>query len=49
MEENEKNGRKGVSINFMTSYDRKKILEIEQYYNTNIEEMPEDIGSILVN
>jgi translation initiation factor 4A len=42
-------GRKGVSINFMTSYDRKKILEIEQYYNTNIEEMPEDIGSILVN
>ena len=42
-------GRKGVSINFMTNYDRKKILEIEQYYNTHIEEMPEDVSSILAN
>lgn len=40
-------GRKGVAINFMNNYDIKKIKEIEQYYNTFIEEMPEDITSIL--
>ena len=39
-------GRKGVAINFMTKYDTKKITDIESYYNTHIEEMPENIQSI---
>lgn len=33
-------GRKGMGINFITRRDIRKIKEIEQYYNTQIEEMP---------
>ena len=33
-------GRKGTSINFLTRYDVKKMKEIEEYYNTIIEELP---------
>jgi len=33
-------GRKGVGINFITRHDSKKIKEIEEYYNTSIEELP---------
>ena len=33
-------GRKGVAINFMTYYDIKNLHEIEKYYSTQIEEMP---------
>jgi len=33
-------GRKGMGINFITRRDLRKIKEIEQYYNTQIEEMP---------
>jgi translation initiation factor 4A len=40
-------GRKGVGINFVTNYDIEKIKNIEQFYQTHIEEMPEDIGAIL--
>jgi translation initiation factor 4A len=40
-------GRKGVGINFVTNYDTEKIKNIEQFYQTHIEEMPEDIGAIL--
>jgi len=40
-------GRKGVAINFMTYYDIKKLKTIEQYYHTQIEEMPADITNIL--
>jgi len=40
-------GRKGVGINFITNYDIEKIKNIEQFYETTIEEMPEDIGAIL--
>jgi len=39
-------GRKGVAINFITKYDHKKIKDIEDFYNTNMEEMPENIQSI---
>ena len=42
-------GRKGVAINFMTYYDTKKLKNIEQYYHTQIEEMPADITNILNN
>ena len=33
-------GRKGTSINFLTRYDVKKMKEIEEYYNTIVEELP---------
>lgn len=40
-------GRKGVSINFMTYYDSRKIKNIEQFYHTQIQEMPADISGLL--
>jgi translation initiation factor 4A len=39
-------GRKGVSINFITSEDVSTLREIEEFYNTVIEEMPEDISNL---
>ena len=41
-------GRKGVSINFVTKRDLFKIKEIEQYYNTQIEEMPMDFAKYAI-
>ena len=40
-------GRKGVAINFATYYDIKKIKNIEQFYNTQIDVLPEDISGLL--
>ena len=42
-------GRKGVAINFITYYDRKRMTNIEQYYNTELQPLPEDIGSLVTN
>ena len=33
-------GRKGMGINFITRRDVKKIKEIEEYYDTQIKELP---------
>lgn len=33
-------GRKGVAINFVTQEDIRALRELEQFYNTQIEEMP---------
>lgn len=33
-------GRKGVAINFITTYDKEKIKHIEKYYSTEILELP---------
>lgn len=40
-------GRKGVAINFITEDDVSKIKDIEQFYSTQIEEMPIDISNYL--
>ena len=40
-------GRKGVAINFVTAEDFDKLKEIEQFYSTQIEEMPKDIGKYI--
>lgn len=40
-------GRKGVSINFATYYDKKKIEDIEQHYCIEIEAMPDDLSCLL--
>jgi translation initiation factor 4A len=40
-------GRKGVSINFITAEDLPMHREIEKFYNTQIDEMPMDIASLI--
>lgn len=39
-------GRKGIAINFVTNQDVGMMREIEQFYSTQIDEMPADIGSL---
>lgn len=39
-------GRKGVAINFLTDTDVRVLREIEQFYNTNVEEMPMDVADL---
>ncbi|CAM8938220.1 unnamed protein product [Rhodiola kirilowii] len=40
-------GRKGVAINFVKSDDIKILRDIEQYYSTQIDEMPMNVGDLL--
>ena len=42
-------GRKGVAINFVVGEDINSIKAIEEYYATNIEELPEDIEQIIMS
>ena len=40
-------GRKGVAINFVTGKDYKQFKEIESFYDTKIEELPENIADYI--
>jgi translation initiation factor 4A len=40
-------GRKGVAINFLTSGDVQYMRDIEQFYNTQIEEMPMNVNDLI--
>ena len=40
-------GRKGTAINFVTKYDAERLREIEEYYATEIRELPENIGELI--
>jgi len=40
-------GRKGVAINFVTTDDVRSLREIEQFYHTQIEEMPMDVSELM--
>eukprot|EP00920_Eleutheroschizon_duboscqi_P005806 GHVT01013648.1.p1 GENE.GHVT01013648.1~~GHVT01013648.1.p1 ORF type:complete len:478 (+),score=52.43 GHVT01013648.1:1319-2752(+) len=40
-------GRKGVAINFVTSADGEEMKAIESHYNTQIEELPNDISEFM--
>jgi len=40
-------GRKGVAINFATNDDVRMLREIEQFYNTQIEEMPMNVADLI--
>lgn len=40
-------GRKGVAINFVTNDDVRILRDIEQYYSTQIDEMPMNIGEMI--
>ena len=39
-------GRKGTAINFITPPEKDKLLEIQDFYNTNIEQLPSDLSEI---
>lgn len=40
-------GRKGVAINFVTSEDVRILRDIEQYYSTQIDEMPMNVTDLV--
>jgi len=40
-------GRKGVAINFITGEDARALKELEEFYNTQIDEMPADIANLI--
>jgi len=40
-------GRKGVAINFVTQEDIRALRELEQFYNTQIEEMPAHVADLI--
>ncbi|RHX97062.1 hypothetical protein DYB37_010865 [Aphanomyces astaci] len=40
-------GRKGVAINFLTAADARYLRDIEQFYNTQIDEMPMDVADLI--
>jgi len=40
-------GRKGVAINFVTQDDHRALRELEQFYNTQIEEMPGNVADLI--
>jgi len=39
-------GRKGVAINFVTDEDQRTLKDIEEFYNTQIVEMPSDVANM---
>ena len=39
-------GRKGTAINFVTPAEKDQLEEIQNYYNTNIEQLPTDLSEI---
>jgi translation initiation factor 4A len=40
-------GRKGVAINFITFNDERVLKDIEQFYNTEVQEMPRNIADYM--
>lgn len=40
-------GRKGVAINFVTEDDKRTLKDIEQFYNTHIDEMPMNVADLI--
>ena len=40
-------GRKGVAINFITREDERMLKDIEQFYNTQIDEMPMNVADLI--
>ena len=40
-------GRKGVAINFVTHDDVRMMRDIEQFYNTQVEEMPMNVADLI--
>ena len=40
-------GRKGAAINFVTAADKRSLQDIEQYYKTQIHEMPLNVADLI--
>lgn len=40
-------GRRGVAINLVTQKEQKDLLEVERFYQTKIEVLPENINSVI--
>ena len=40
-------GRKGIAINFVTNEDVSTLRDIEKFYDTNIEEMPNNVAELM--
>ena len=40
-------GRKGVAFNFVTNDDVRALQEIQQFYSTLIDELPDDVATLL--
>jgi len=40
-------GRKGVAINFITTEDVRTLRELEQFYNTTVDEMPAHVADLI--
>lgn len=40
-------GRKGVAINFVRTEDVRTLREIEQFYSTQIDEMPLNVSDLM--
>eukprot|EP01067_Filipodium_phascolosomae_P001429 Filipodium_phascolosomae@DN1953_c0_g1_i1.p1 len=40
-------GRKGIAINFITEADKNTLRELEVYYHTEIEELPDNVSNLL--
>merc|ERR1712228_50067 len=40
-------GRKGIAINFVTHEDVPNLRDIEQFYNTTVEEMPLNVADLI--
>lgn len=40
-------GRKGVAINFVREEDIRSLRDIEQYYSTQIDEMPMNVAELV--
>ena len=41
-------GRKGTVINFISVYDITSLKSIEQFYNTTILQLPQDVASVII-
>lgn len=40
-------GRKGVAINFITRDDIRAMKDIEKFYNTIVDELPENVADLM--
>ena len=39
-------GRKGTAINFVTPRDAEMLKEIQEYYDTQVDQLPEDLAEL---
>ena len=40
-------GRKGVAINFVSTDDERLLQDVQRFYNTTVQELPDNIADLL--